>query len=142
MADQFKAGDLVLLTQEYENYVYERNPRLTIPTEHRPGGLKLVNRIAKIEEILDWDSPKGRKIRELRVKSGKWVSLPMEDCKFLVSTYFHDLKGRNGEQGVAERGQPMFSKNPDTGAPFFVKVPDWIYKEMVKKCETFDVQDK
>ena len=142
MDEQLKAGDLVFLTQEYENYLYERNPKLTIPTEHRPGGLKLVNRLAKIEEIIDWDSPKGRKIRELRAKSGKWKSLPMDDCKYLVSTYFHDLVGRNGEHGVAERGQPMFSKHPDTGVPFFKKVPDWIYKEIVKKCETFDVQDK
>ena len=140
--DDFKAGDLVFLTQAYENYLYERNPKLTIPTELRPAGIKFANRMAKIEDIIDWNSPKGKKVRELRVKSGKWKALPMDDCKFLVSTYFYELKGRKGEQGVAERGQPMFSRDPDTGAQFFVKVPDWIYKELIKKCETFEVQDK
>jgi hypothetical protein len=136
-----KAGDLVFLTQEYENYVYERNPRMTIPTEYRPGNIKLVNRLAKIEEIIDWSSPNGIKIKEKRIKSGKWRDLPLEDCKYMVSVYYHDLKGRNGEQGVAQRGQPMFAKHPVTGAPFFVKVPDWIYGEIKKKCETFDIQD-
>jgi len=44
--------------------------------------------------------------------------------------------------GVAERGVPMFKNNPKTGDPFFEKVPDWIYKEILKKCETFDVELK
>ena len=136
-----KAGDLVFLTQDYENYIYERNPRMTIPTEHRPAGIKLVNRLAKIEEIIDWDAPKGQKLLELRKKSGKWKDLPIMDCKYIVSVYYHDLKGRNGENGVAERGQPMFSHDPVTGVPFFVQVPDWVLKEILKKCETFDIQD-
>lgn len=137
-----EAGDLVFLTQEYENYVYERNPRMTVPTEYRPGNVKLVNRLAKIEEIIDWNSPNGIKIKEKRIKSGKWVNLPLEDCKFIISIYYHDLMGREGESGVAQRGQPMFEKNPTTGAPFFVKVPAWIYREIVKKCETFKIQDQ
>ena len=57
-----KEGDLVFLTQAYEKFMYERNPRLRA---------SLVNRLAKLEEIIDWKSPKGRKIKEARIKSGK-----------------------------------------------------------------------
>jgi len=138
--DEIKAGDLVFLTQEYEDYVYKRNPKLTVPTEYRPSNVRFTNRLAKIEEIIDWNSPKGMKILELRKKSGKWINKPVEDCKYMVSVYYHDMKGRKGEQGVAVRGQPMYSRDPDTNAPFFVKVPDWIFREIAKKCETFEIQ--
>ena len=128
-----KPGDLVFLTQEYESYIYERNPKLKIG---------MVNRLAKLEDIIDWDSPKGKKIKELRLKTNKWKDLPLEDCRYLFSVYYHDIEGRDGKSGVAERGVCLFNKNPKTGAPFFVKVPDWIYREINKKCETFTVQDK
>ena len=74
-----KPGDLVFLTQEYESYIYARNPKMK---------LSLVNRIAKLEEILDWDSPKGKKIKELREKSGRWKDLPLEDNKYIFSIYY------------------------------------------------------
>lgn len=128
-----KPGDLFFLTQEYESYVYARNPKLK---------LSLVNRLAKLEEILDFSSPKGKKIKELREKSGKWKDLPIEDNKYIFSIYYHDVDGRNSQKGVIERGVPMFSKDPKTGAPFFIPVPDWLYRELIKKCEVFEVQDK
>jgi hypothetical protein len=98
--------------------------------------------LAKLEQIIDWDSPTGKKIKEARLKSNKWDGLPLEDNKYIFSIYYWDVKGKNGEQGTIEQGQPLFSKDPETGKPFFVKVPDWIYKEIVKKCVTFDVEDK
>jgi hypothetical protein len=131
--DDFKPGDLVFLTQEYERYVFERNPGIKV---------SLVNRIAKLEQVIDWESPSGQRIKEARLKSGKWKDLPLEDNKYIFSVYYHDLTGREGKKGVAERGVPMFSKDPKTGDPFFVKIPDWIYREIIKKCETFEVQEK
>ena len=128
-----KPGDLVFLTQDYESYLYSRNPSLK---------LSIVNRIAKLEDIIDWNSDKGKKIKNLREKSGKWKDLPLEDSKYIFSVYYHDLEGRNGEVGVVERCMPMFSKDPKTGAPFFLKIPDWIFKEIMRKCETFEIQDK
>jgi len=124
-------GDLVFLTQDYENYVYERNPKMK---------LSLVNRIAKLESIIDWDSPKGKTIKTARLKSGKWENLPLEDNKYLFSVYYHDLIGRKGKKGVIEKGVPLFSEDPKTKNPFFIKCPDWIYKEILKKCEEFEVQ--
>jgi hypothetical protein len=130
---EIKPGDLVFLTKDYERYVISRHPDLKI---------SLVNRIAKLEQIVDWGSDSGKVIKNARLKSGKWKDLPLEDNKFIFSVYYHDLKGRNDQSGVIERGVPMFSKDPKTGAPFFVKIPDWIFKEIQRKCETFEVQDK
>lgn len=126
-------GDLVFLTQDYENYVYERNPKMK---------LSLVNRLAKLESIIDWNSTDGKIIKDARIKSGKWENLPLEDNKFIFSIYYHDVIGRGGKQGVIERGIPLFSKDPKLGLPFFIKIPDWVYKEILKKCETFTVQSK
>lgn len=128
-----KPGDLVFLTQAYESYVFARNPKLTI---------SLVNRLAKLEEIIDWNSDKGQKIKKAREETDKWKDLPLEECKYIFSIYYHELDGRKEKKGVVERGMPLFEKDPKTGESFFVKVPDWIYKEISKKCETFKVIDK
>ena len=131
--EDIKPGDLLFLTRAFEDYFRQRNPSSKI---------SLVNRIAKLEEIIDWASDKGLKIKKAREDSGKWKDLPIEDNKYIVSIYYHDLVGRNKEKGVVERGVPMFRCNPKTGAPFFEKVPEWIYKEIIRKCETFEVELK
>ena len=132
-AQEFKPGDLVFLTKDYENYVWKRNPGVKVT---------LTNRLAKLEKILNWDDDTGKKIKEARLKSGKWKDLPLEDNKYIFSIFFHDLRGRKDQAGVVERGVSMFGKDPTTGASFFMKVPDWIYREIQKKCETFEVKDK
>jgi len=128
---ELSPGDLVFLTQAYERYVLERNPHL---------GVGLVNRLAKLEEIIDWESEKGRKIKAARIQSGRWKDLPLEDNRYVFSVYYHDLIGRNGKQGVVETTN-MFSKDPKTGEPFFLKAPDWIMKEISARCKQFSVID-
>ena len=123
-------GDLVFLTPAYEKWVYERNPQLQV---------SLVNRLAKVEEVIDWDSEKGKRIKEVRLKSGKWKDLPLEDNKYLLSIYYHDLVGRNDKPGIIEP-TPMFSKDPKTGAPFFIKVPEWLLEKIMDKCKSFEVE--
>lgn len=131
MSTDFQQGDLVFLTVAYERYMYERNPNIQI---------SFVNRLARIEDIIDWESPRGQKIKRMRLSSGKWDGLPLEDNKYLLSIYYHDLKGRNGQNGVIESSVPSFSKHPKTGDCLFVKVPDWIYRQLMSKCQTFDVE--
>jgi len=131
--EEIKPGDLVFLTMAFEEYMCRRNPHLTIP---------IANRLAKVEDIIDWESDKGKMIKSMRVKSGKWDGLPIEDSKYILSIYYHELVGRNGKKGVAERGVPMFGSHPETKAPFFQKVPDWVFKEIMKKCESFEVELK
>lgn len=133
MDENIKPGDLVFLTTAFENYIREKHPKTGIP---------LVNRLAKVEEIIDWNSEKGKKIKEVREKSGKWKDLSIEDSKYILSIYYHDLKGRKGQYGVVERGVSMFKNHPKTGNSFFEKIPDWIFKLIMEKCETFDVELK
>ena len=133
MEDNLIPGDLLFLTSAYELYLKNKYPKLKV---------RVVNRLAKLEDIIDWDTPKGKRIKEARVKSGKWKKLPLEENKYIISVYYHDLKGRKGEEGAIERGVPMFRYHPKSGVPFFQKVPDWIYQEIMKQCEEFDVELK
>lgn len=131
--EELKSGDLLFLTAAFEAYFRKRNPSSKI---------SLVNRIAKLEEIIDWGSEKGQKIKQARLISGKWKDLVLEDSKYIISIYYHDFIGRKGQKGVVERGVSMFRNDPETGLPFFERVPDWIYKEIIKKCEEFKVEFK
>jgi hypothetical protein len=133
MSEELQSGDLLFLTKAFEDYFHKKHPQSTI---------LLANRIAKLEEIIDWDSPKGQQIKQARLASGKWKDLPLEDNRFIVSVYYHDILGRKGEKGVAERGVAMFRNDPVTGKPFFEKIPDWIYQEIMKKCEVFAVEKR
>lgn len=126
-------GDLFFLTQAYERYVFERNPRLKV---------NLVNRLVKLEEIIDWDSEKGKRIKKERLKTGKWKDLPLEDNRYVFSVYYHDLIGRNGKKGVVQRGVCLFSQDPKTGESFFDPIPDWLYRDIIKKCESFNIEER
>ena len=131
MGTDFRSGDLVFLTQAYERWMYERNPHLK---------LSFVNRLARIEDIIDWESPKGKRIKEMRLRSGKWDDLPLEDNKYLLSIFYHDVQGRKKEAGVVEQGVPSFSKYPGTEEPMFVKVPKWIFEMLMTECQKFNVE--
>jgi len=132
-SDDALPGDIVILTQAYEDYVYKSNPRLSV---------SLVNRLAKLEDIIDWESEKGKIIKEARIKSGKWGGLPIEENKYILSIFYHELTGRNGKRGVIQRGVSVFKEDPKTGTRFFEKVPGWLYKEILRDCVKFDVEKK
>ena len=129
--EELKPSDLLFITASFEKYFRKRNPASKI---------SLVNRIAKLEEIIDWSSEKGQKIKQARLMSGKWKELVLEDSKYIVSIYYHDLIGRKGQKGVVERGVSMFRCDPQTKEPFFEKIPDWLYKDIIKRCENFKVE--
>ena len=131
--EKLNPGDLVYLTGAYEKYMYEKHPNLKI---------SLVNRLAKLEEIIDWESEKGEKIKKAREMSGKWDDLPLEESKYILSIFYPDFRGRKGELGVIERGVSIFKNHPETGYSLFEKLPDWMYREIKKKCESFDVELK
>ncbi len=133
MEEKLKPGDLLFLTPAYERYLRNKHPNLKV---------KMANRLAKLEDIIDWDSEKGQILKALRIKSGKWKKLPLEENKYIISIYYHDLKGKKGEPGTIERGVPMFRYHPKSKDPFFVKIPGWIYDEIMKECESFDIELK
>lgn len=128
-----KPGDLVFLTKAFDAYFREKHPESKVV---------LTNRIGRIEDIIDWDTAKGKMIRKAREDSGKWKDLPIEECRHLVTVYYPDLIGRKGQGMVVERSSPMFEKHPKTGEPFFMKLPDWMYKDLISKCHTFQVVNR
>jgi len=128
MSEKLKSGDLLFLTSAFNDYFHKR---------HKDSKLILTNRLAKLEEIIDWDSKKGKLIKAARIKSGKWKKLSIEDNKYLISIFYHDLVGREGQKGVCERGVCMFQCDPETKAPLFCKVPEWMFREIMKKGEEF-----
>jgi hypothetical protein len=148
----FKPGDILLLTRSYEEYVRSRTPDLPI---------RLLNRIAKLEDIIDWKTERGQKIKSARIKSGKWEDLPIEENKFVVSIFYPELTGRKGQKGVVENTS-LFQYDPLTRNSFFMKatdeiiksitssgtyevdemiyhVPEWVGRELIKKPISFDV---
>jgi len=133
MSSDIRAGDIVYLTKAYDEFVRAKNPYL--PTI-------LTNKLAKVEEIIDWGTEKGRTIKEARLKSGKWKGLNQDDCRYMLSVYHPDMPGRNGQPGVVERGSPMFERHPETGEPFFIRVPGWYHEELMRQCLNFDVKKK
>jgi len=130
MSEKLKSGDLLFLTSAFNEYFHKK---------HKDSKLILTNRLAKLEEIIDWESKKGKLIKAARVKSGKWKKLSIEDNKYIISIFYHDLVGRNGQKGVCERGVPMFHCDPETEERFFEKVPEWMFREIMKKGEEFGV---
>jgi len=130
---EYSAGDIIYLTRAYQDHVRRTNPFMSAVLE---------NRIAKIEEIIDWDTDKGKKIKAARLKTGKWDKLPLEDNRYILSVYYPELVGRKGEKGVIERGVPTFSKDPVTGLPFFGKLPEWLFKEIADKCKELSIEWK
>jgi hypothetical protein len=131
--DMLKPGDIVFLTKAFDTYMHDKHKTLTIC---------FINRLAKLEEIIDWGSDKGKKIKEARVQSGKWTGLPLDDCKYIFSIYYHDVTGRDGKSGVIERGVPLFDKHPTTQESFFSRIPEWLFKELAKQCERFEIEIK
>lgn len=132
MIQELEPGDLVYITKNYEDYFNKRHPVSLMRS--------FAHRLAKLESIIDWESSDGKKIKKAREMSGKWKGLPIEENKYILSIYFPELPGRKGQQGVIERGVPMFRYNPEDGQPFFVKVPEWFYAEVIKKCEIFSIK--
>ena len=132
MDPEVKSGDLLILTKEFDDYVRKRYVYVA----------DMANRIAKLNQIIDWDSPTGIALKMAREKSGKWKDLCIEDNKYIVSIYYPELPGRKGEKGVIEHGKPMFRYHPETKKPFFLPIPDWMKKDILRECETITVELK
>jgi len=116
-----KPGDILLLTRFYEEYICSKKPCLII---------RLQNRLAKLEDIIDWSSSKGKKLKEVRIKSGKWDDLPLEDNKYIVSIFYPELTGRKGQSGVVEMAS-LFRNDPLTGSEFFIKADENIIQSLM-----------
>lgn len=117
-------GILVFLTVHYDAWLRKDNPKFNIP---------MVNRLAKVIKVFDWESEEGKILLEMRLKTGKWKDKDPKDYKYVLKIYYPDLiKAGSKKAGMmTEEVCPM--NIPGTERLLFDKVPQWMYDEVVKK---------
>jgi hypothetical protein len=118
--DEKLAGKLVYLTIHSEVWYRELNPKFNVP---------MVNRLAKIVKVFDWDSDEGRFLLSEREKTGKWDKLNSKDFKFVLKVYCPDLR-KNGKGVTVEEMLPMFF--PGTKLAMFELLPVWMLQSLQK----------
>jgi len=122
-------GDLVFFTVVYDIWLHKRNP-----THHHV----MANRLARLEQIIDWDSETGKVIAEARKSHMRsWVGLDPLQCKYIFTVYYPELPGRDGKSGAIACGVPMFAEHPVSKKPFFIPVPEWLSKQLIKPLDQF-----
>ena len=89
--EEFKVGDVVFLTMAGHDYLARNKKDFTVPTS---------GRIAKILEIMDWGSEKGKGILAERKKTPYWTTKNSIDYKYLLLIYYPELS-TDGADGIA-----------------------------------------
>lgn len=79
---EYKAGDVVFLTMAGHDYVSRNKKDFNIPTS---------GRIAKILEVIDWKSARGKKLLAERKKLPMWSNKNVVDYKYVLMIYYPDL---------------------------------------------------
>lgn len=88
---EYKAGDVVFLTMAGHDYVSRNKKDFNIPTS---------GRIAKIIEVLDWKSARGKKLLAERKKLPAWSNKNVVDYKYVLMIYYPDLSTEEAD-GIA-----------------------------------------
>jgi hypothetical protein len=102
----YKAGDVVFLTMAGHDYVARNKKDFNIPTS---------GRIAKILEVIDWKSARGKKLLAERKKLPMWANKNVVDFKYVLMIYYPDLSTEEAD-GIAlpelfPQYHPMADKN-------------------------------
>lgn len=87
MLDNILDGSIVYLTIYFDKWFRDRDIKSTAP---------MVNRLAKIVKIFDWESDEGKLLLEARKSNGKWKDLNPEDFKYILKIYYPELKNNKG----------------------------------------------
>lgn len=89
--EEFKAGDVVFLTMAGHDYVARNKKDFNIPTS---------GRIAKILEVIDWKSARGKKLLAERKKLPMWSNKNVVDFKYVLLIYYPELSTEEAD-GIA-----------------------------------------
>lgn len=112
--ETFMTGDVVFLTMAGHDFLSRNKKEFNIPTS---------GRIARILEILDWKSERGKKILADRKKLPMWANKNAQDYKYVLMIYYPDLSNDESD-GIAlpeifPQYHPLADKN--TPIPLFEK---------------------
>lgn len=80
--EEYQVGDVVFLTMAGHDFISRNKKDFNIPTS---------GRIAKILEIMDWNSERGKKVLAERKKVPMWIGKVAEDYKYVLLVYYPDL---------------------------------------------------
>ena len=78
-----KVGDVVYITMAGQDFIARNKPDFSV---------NIAGRLARIHDIYDWKTPRGKSLLAERAKSPKWVNLKSEDYKYVLVIYYPDLK--------------------------------------------------
>lgn len=113
---------LVFLTVHTDIWFREINPQFNIP---------MVNRIAKIIKIFDWETEEGKLLLSERKKLEKWGNLDSEDFKYVLKIYFPELKYKGKIGFRVEEVLPRYY--PKTKLLMFDLLPAWMLKDLQRE---------
>lgn len=120
--DEELAGRLVYLTIHSDVWFRELNPKFNVP---------MVNRIAKIVKVFDWESDEGRYLLAEREKNGKWGKFNPKAFKFVLKIYCPELKIKDKIGFATEEVMPR--NYPGTDLSMFELLPPWMLKSLQKE---------
>lgn len=121
MEDKDLDGKLVYLTLFYEKWIREVHPEFNIP---------MVNRLAKVVKVLDWDTDEGKLILSERKRNGKWDKFKSEDYRFVLNIYYQELAPSRKNIAIAEMVPRYY---PDSKNELFKILPESIITGLLKK---------
>jgi len=114
-------GKIVYLTLFYDKWIREVHPEFNIP---------MVNRLAKVVKILDWETDEGKLVLSERKRNGKWDKLKPEDYRFVLDIYYPELALTRKTIAISEMVPRYY---PDSKDELFKILPDIMITGLLKK---------
>jgi hypothetical protein len=120
--DKDLAGRLVYLTRHLEKWYRDLNPAFNVP---------IINRLAKIVKVFDWDTEEGKFLLAEREKTGKWKNIDSKLFKFVLKVYYPELILKKSNKVMIEEVVPRYY--PGTEGEMFSLLPEWMLKDLIKE---------
>jgi hypothetical protein len=100
----------------------------------------MVNRLAKVVKVLNWDTEEGKLILQERQKTGKWEKLNSEEYKYILDIYYPELVKTRKNISISELVPRYYPESKDE---LFSILPNSIITGLLKKEQnTFKIVSK
>lgn len=137
MSEKYREGDIVYVTLAGQDYL-ARN-------RSQEFNISVYGRLAKILEIYDWESERGKGILEERKKHFTWSKLKSEDFKYVLLIFAPELLAPDdkSKKGIAfpelfAEFHPMQEKK----VPMFRKWDPILLRTAFEGCADFELKEK
>jgi hypothetical protein len=124
MEDKEFLGKIVYLTPFLDEWLRKTNPGFNVP---------MLNRLAKVVKIFDWDTEEGKLLLQIRKKSPKWEEHTSTDFKFVLKVYHPDLRTTKAKRPGLTILEHMPRNLPGTDKPLFALYPSWMIENFLKE---------